>query len=97
MFRDKTGGREPTLKDFSYFISTESLTENDPVYRRSNSTPVKVKADISKKSAFHPRFKDSVRVITLATDVSKPKPTELKYSSSYQRHLHGLQGITRNI
>ena len=31
MFRDKTGGREPTLKDFSYFISTESLTENDPV------------------------------------------------------------------
>ncbi|XP_068716398.1 uncharacterized protein [Montipora foliosa] len=91
MFRDKTGGREPTLKDFSYFISTESLTENDPVYRRSNSTPVKVKADISKKSAFHPRFKDSMRVITLATDVSKPKPTELKYSSFYQRHLHDCE------
>ena len=80
MFRDKTGGRDPTLKDFSYFISTESLTENDPVYR-SNSTPVKVKAAISKKSAFQPRFRDTMRVTTLATDVSKPKPTELKYSS----------------
>ena len=81
MFRDKTGGREPTLKDFSYFISTESLAENDPVYRRSNSTPVKVKADASKKFAFQPRFTDSMRVTTLATDVSKPKPTDLKYSS----------------
>ncbi|XP_067045500.1 uncharacterized protein [Acropora muricata] len=81
MFRDKTGGREPTLKDFSYFISTESLAENDPVYRRSNSTPVKVKADTSKKFAFQPRFTDSMRVTTLATDVGKPKPTDLKYSS----------------
>ena len=80
-FRDKTGGREPTLKDFSHFISTESLAENDPVYRRSNSTPVKVKADTSKKFAFQPRFTDSMRVTTLATDVSKPKPTDLKYSS----------------
>ena len=81
MFRDKTGGREPTLKDFSYFISTESLAENDPVYRRSNSTPVKVKADTSKKFAFQPRFTDSMRVTTLATDVGKPKPTDLKYFS----------------
>ena len=64
MFRDKTDGREPTLKDFSYFISTESLTKNDLVYRRSNSTPVKVKADTSKKSAVHPRFIDSMRVAT---------------------------------
>ncbi|XP_068718137.1 uncharacterized protein [Montipora capricornis] len=81
MFRDKTAGREPTLKDFSSFISRESLTENDSVYRRSNSTPVTVKADISKKCAFHPKFTDSMRVTTVATDVSKPKPTELKYSS----------------
>ena len=80
-FRDKTGGREPNLKDFSYFISTESLAENDPVYRRSNSTPVKVKADTSKKFAFQPRFTDSMRLTTLATDVGKPKPTDLKYSS----------------
>ena len=82
MFRDITGGRGPTLKDFSYFISIESLTENDPVYSRSNSTPLKVKAGISMKSAFHPRFTDSMRLTTLATDVSEPKPTELKYSSN---------------
>ena len=69
------------LKDFSDFISTESLAENDPVYRRSNSTPVKVKADTAKKFAFQPRFTDSMRVTTLATDVGKPKPTDLKYSS----------------
>ena len=81
MFRHNTGGREPTLKDFSYFISTESLTENDRVYRRSDSIPAKVKADISKKSAFQPTFTDSMQVTTLATDVSKPKPTGLKYSS----------------
>ena len=81
MFRDKTGGREPTLKDFSYLISIESLTENDPVYSRSNSTPLKVKADISMKCAFHPRFTDSMRLTTLTTDDSEPKPTELKYSS----------------
>ena len=37
MFGGKTGDRELTLKVLSYFICTESLTENIPVYRRETT------------------------------------------------------------
>ena len=69
LYRDRNGGREPTLSELSHFISTESLTENDPVYGKHDST-VKSKGDNLKKPAFRPRTANSASIATLATDVN---------------------------
>ncbi|PFX30400.1 hypothetical protein AWC38_SpisGene4851 [Stylophora pistillata] len=41
-YRDKTGGREPSLKELSAVITAESQTENDPVYGRSSHPTTRV-------------------------------------------------------
>ena len=70
LYRDRNGGREPTLSELSRFISTESLTENDPVYGKHGST-IKCKGDNLKKPAFRPRTANSASIATLTTDVNK--------------------------
>ena len=42
LYRDKTGGKEPSLKELSAFITAESQTENDPVYGRSSHPTTRV-------------------------------------------------------
>ena len=53
LYREKTGGKEPTLKELSAFITGESQTENDPVYGRSSTPTARVgSGNRSKKQPF---------------------------------------------
>ena len=72
MFFDKAGGREPTLKGFSYYRMIQYIGET--------STSVMDMSGTLKKSAFHSRFTDSIQSTTIATNVSKPKPEKFKPS-----------------
>ena len=38
LYRERTGGREPDLKELSKFITTQSQIENDPVYGRKGES-----------------------------------------------------------
>ena len=41
LYRERTGGRQPDLKELSKFITTQSQIENDPVYGRKGESQTK--------------------------------------------------------
>ena len=53
LYRVKTGGKEPSLKELSAFITAESQTENDPVYGRSSNPTTRVGSGFRPKN--HPK------------------------------------------
>ena len=55
--REENGGKEPTLKELSYFITVESQTENDPVYGRYIIAAIKFNKPVFAPRVIHdPKF-----------------------------------------
>ena len=70
LYRERTGGNKPSLKELSAFITGESQTENDPVYGRPNNPTTRVSSgNRSKKSPFMSKSADGTPITTMATDV----------------------------
>ena len=70
LYRERTGGKEPTLKELSAFITGESQTENDPVYGRSNNPTTRVSSgNRFKKPPFMSKPADGAPITTMAMEV----------------------------
>ena len=65
-YHEENSGKEPTLKELSKFIITESQTENDPVYGRSSRAATKFN-----KPVFTPRVTPGPKIPTLATEIQE--------------------------
>ena len=68
---ERTGGKEPTLKELSAFITGESETENDPVYGRSSTLTARVgSGNRSKKQPFMLKPATGTPITTIKTEVA---------------------------
>ena len=71
LHRERTGGKEPTLKELSAFITGESQTENDPVYGRSNTPTARVgSGNRSKKQPFMLKPASGMPITTMSAEVA---------------------------
>jgi len=71
LYRERTGGKEPTLIELSAFITRESQTENDPVYGRSSTLTARVGSDNrSKKQPFMLKSPSGTPITTMTTEVA---------------------------
>ena len=69
-YRERTCGKEPSLKELSAFITGESQTENDPLYGRPNNPTTRVSSrNRSKEPPFMSKSADGTPITTMATDV----------------------------
>ena len=70
LYRERTCGKEPSLKELSAFITGEPQTENDPVYGRPNNPTTRVTSgNRSKKSPFILKPAGGTPITTMATEV----------------------------
>ena len=70
LYRERTGGKEPTLKELSAFITGESQTENDPVYGRSSTPTARVgSGNRSKKQPFMLKPASGTPITTMSAEV----------------------------
>ena len=71
LHRERTGGKERTLKELSAFITGESQTENDPVYGRSNTPTARVgSGNRSKKQPFMLKPASGTPITTMSAEVA---------------------------
>ena len=67
---DSAGGKEPTLKELSAFITGESQTLNDPVYGRSSTLTARVgSGNRYKKQPFMLKPASMTPITTMKTEV----------------------------
>lgn len=69
LYRDKTGGREPSLRELSAFITAESQTENDPVYGRLSNPDTRVGSGFRPKKTPSWKPGNGPPITTMATEV----------------------------
>lgn len=71
LYRERTGGKEPALKELSEFITGESQTENDVVYGRSSTPTARVgRGNRSKKQPFMLKPASGAPIATMTTEVA---------------------------
>ena len=86
-YREENGGKEPTLKELSKFITAESQTENNPVYGRSSSAATKFN-----KPFFTPRVISGPKIPTLATEIQGEADVRLRKTSPAKENPDSKNG-----
>ncbi|XP_067022151.1 uncharacterized protein [Acropora muricata] len=95
-YRERSGGREPDLKELSKFVTAQSQIENDPVYGRKgeSQTRFSVSKNTNKRA---PEERASPTIPTLATEVqTRENRGNQEARKSVTPREQGRNGSSRN-